>query len=184
MKRIFCVLMILVLLPCFALAEATASPAASADPTATATIAPTPEPAGTEYSCESFIVRLPEGMEALDDEYLAGYSAAVSSDYPGAGELVMAAGHIEREAYVTFSTIETAQTAPEAAREAALKILGSDSGVLEATFGANTYSCFACAIEDLTFRMYFLSNGNHLLCIAENGLEDEELMLVLQTMAF
>jgi len=75
MKRILCMLMLAIFLPCCALAESQlvlVSPTPSAQPV----------PVGVEFSCEAFFVTLPAGMEILSDAQMEGYTAAVQAAFP------------------------------------------------------------------------------------------------------
>lgn len=184
MKRFLSLALLLMLLVGAAIAE----PAASQTPVTlpvispTPTAAPTPEPAGTLFSNDQISLYLPEDMEALTEEELAGFTAAALDDFPDAAQMILAASHIDRDAYVLISQLEAAQSPAEAAREAANTILGSDAGVLETAFGGNTCACFACAIGETTFNLYYFSNGEALICITCCGLEDAQIHAMLNGM--
>ena len=80
MKRLFSIFMLILLLPCFAAAE-----------NAITLVTPMPSaPAGVEFSCESFIVRLPVGMQPMEEADLTGsfrISEEGTIDYPFCGRL-------------------------------------------------------------------------------------------------
>ncbi|MBQ8506194.1 MAG: hypothetical protein IJ466_02010 [Clostridia bacterium] len=175
MKRLFSIFMLLIILPCFALAE-----------TALTLVSPTPSiaPLGTEFSCEAFIVYLPFGMEPLDEAALAGYDAAVQAGFPDTAQTLLAASDPAGEAVACFALMDSQQTSIEAAREAAATILGSPDSAQEIIFGANTAAGFACAVEDITFRLYFFSNGSQLLLVSASGLGDAEVETMLSTLDF
>ncbi len=190
MKRTFALLAALALALTPAIAETGLAPVLTPTPTAapTATIAPTasptPEPAGTEYACDEFRVRLPEGLEPMDAEGLAGYDAAAQSDYPDAAEMRLVAANADLTAAISFAIADSSQTAAEAAREAATKILASDAGVVETRFGANECACFACSVEEFTFHMYYFSLGDRMLVVTASGLEDGEITAALESLEF
>ena len=188
MKRILALLAALALSVHPTLAETSVAPEVTPTPGAAAiaspTASPTPEPAGTLYDCTDFRVRLSDDLAPLDDEALAGYAAAVGSAYPDAAEMRLVAADAEVEAVIGFALAPSQQSAVDAAREAAATILGSDAGVVETSFGANECACFACAIEDLTFHMYFFSLGDQLLTVTASGLEDTDLAAVLESLEF
>ena len=189
MKRILALLALLAALALSVhptLAETSVAPEVTPTPGAAAiaspTASPTPEPAGTLYDCTDFRVRLSDDLAPLDDEALAGYAAAVGS--ADTAEMRLVAADAEVEAVIGFALAPSQQSAVDAAREAAATILGSDAGVVETSFGANECACFACAIEDLTFHMYFFSLGDQLLTVTASGLEDTDLAAVLESLEF
>lgn len=175
MKRIFSIMLLLIILPCFALAE-----------TAITLVTPTPEPAnmGTEFSCEAFIVSLPLGLEPMDEQELTGYHAAAEADFPATAHTILAAANDARTAAACFALADSVQAPLEAAREAAASILGNPDSAQEFTFGANSCAGFACAVEDTTFRLYFFSNESHLLLVSISGLADDEVERMLATLDF
>lgn len=184
MKRIFAIAAALMLALTPALAESSLAPALTPTPTAAPTATATPEPAGEEFACDEFSVRLPEGLDVLDAETLAGYDAAAQSDYPASGEMCLVAANADFSAAVSFALAPSELTSAEAAREAAMQILASDSGVIETTFGENACACFACSIEDLTFHMYFFSLGDRMLVVTASGLEDNQIASMLESLHF
>lgn len=162
---------LILLLPCCALAEG-----APAFPALTA------EPAGTEFSCEAFIVRLPAGLEPMDEAQLAGYDAAVQFDFPDTAQTLLAAADAQRGAALCFALRESAQLPLEAAQEAAASILGSPDNARELRFGENSGAGFAVAVEDSAYCIYFFSNGSQLLLVTLGGLTDEESASMLSTL--
>ena len=196
MKRILSLLAALALAIAPALAETspapavTATPAASvatavtSTPTAAPTASPTPEPYGTEYILDEFTVRLSDGLIPLDEEVLAGYAAAAASDFPDSGEMRLVAVNADYSAAISFALAPSAQTAAEAAREAAQTILGSDAGVVETRFGENDCACFACAIGEMTFHIYYFALDGQLLTVTASGVEDNDLAAILENLTF
>ena len=187
MKRILVLLAVLALSLTAALAETvpvvTATPA-STGLTPTPTPSPTPEPFGTEYVLDEFTVRLSDVLLPLDEEALAGYAAAAASDFPDSGEMRLVAANADYSAAISFSLAPSAQTAAEAAREAAQTILGSDAGVVETRFGGNACACFACAIGDMTFHSYYFALDGQLLVVTASGLADADLAAILENLTF
>lgn len=181
MKKIICALLTLALLSGMALAEASIieQPQIIIE---MITPSPSPEPVGENFSSEDLIVTLPVGMAILSAEERAGYDAAVSFDFPGAGTtLLLAAGE---GCALSFSTLETDQDAASAAREAAVAIFGSDASVEEITLGENNFSSFRAAVGEDTFHLFFLSNGERLLCVGASGLEEREIHAMLTGLSF
>lgn len=174
MKRLFSILLLALLLPCFAAAES-----------AITLVTPMPSAAvGVEFSCEAFIVRLPAGMLAMDEADLTGYEAALQSAFPGAAQTLLAAVNPGTGAALCFALANSALTPDEAAREAATHILGSPDSAQAFAFGSNSAAGFACAVQDTTFRIYFFSNGSQLLLSAITGLNDAEVEGMLTTLDF
>ena len=193
MKRILSLLAALALLTAPAFAEASAAPAATAasiapavspTPTAVPTPSPTPEPYGTEYILDEFTVRLSDELLPLDEEALAGYAAAAASDFPDSGEMRLVAANADYSAAISFSLAPSNQSAAEAAREAAQTILGSDAGVVETRFGENDCACFACAIGDMTFHIYYFALDGQILTVTASGLEETDLAAILESLTF
>lgn len=177
MKRLICMLMLLACLLSAASAEVLPE-------LIVVTPAPTAAPLGTEFSCEAFIVRLPYGLEIIDDESLAGYEAAVSAAYPAAGLTQLVAMNAAGDAAVCFALMDSTQTPIEAAREAARNVLGSDETVTEPVFGANSSASFACAAEDTAYAFYYFSNGQQLLLVSVSALEEAQLNTMLESLIF
>ena len=193
MKRILTLLTVLILALSAASAETltlvTATPASTGlpptlPPTPTPSPSPTPEPYGTEYILDEFTVRLSDELIPLDEEALAGYNAAAQSDFPNSGEMRLVAANADYSAAIGFFLAPSAQTAAEAAREAAQTILGSSEGVVETRFGGNVCACFACAIGDMTFHSYFFALDGQLLVVTASGLEDTDLASILDNLSF
>ena len=187
MKRILILLAVLALGLSAALAETvpvvTATPA-SATLAPTPSPSPTPEPFGTEYALDEFTVRLSDELLPLDAEALAGYEAAVQSDFPDSGEMRLVAANADFSAAISFALAPSEQSAAEAAREAALTILGSDAGVVETRFGENDCACFACAIGEMTFHIYYFALDGQLLTVTASGLVDADLAAILERLTF
>ena len=193
MKRILTLLTVLILALSAASAETltlvTATPASTGlpptlPPTPTPSPSPTPEPYGTEYILDEFTVRLSDELIPLDEEALAGYNAAAQSDFPNSGEIRLVAANEDFSAAIGFFLATSAQTAAEAAREAAQTILGSSEGVVETRFGENVCACFACAIGDMTFHSYYFALDGQLLVVTASGLEDTDLASILDNLSF
>lgn len=187
MKRILTLLAVLALSLTAALAETvpvvTSTPA-STGLTPTRTPSPTPEPFGTEYVLDEFTVRLSDELLPLDGEALAGYNAAAQSDFPDAGEMRLVAANEDFSAAIGFALAPSDQSAAKAAREAAQTILGSDAGVVETRFGENVCACFACAIGEMTFHIYYFALDGQLLTVTASGLEDAVLAAILESLTF
>lgn len=185
MKRILTLLAVLALSLSAALAETvpvvTATPASTG---LTPTPSPTPEPFGTEYVLDEFTVRLSDELLPLDGEALAGYNAAAQSDFPDAGEMRLVAASEDFSAAIGFTLAPSDQSAAEAAREAAQTILGSDAGVVETRFGENVCACFACAIGEMTFHIYYFALDGQLLTVTASGLEETDLAAILESLSF
>ena len=174
MKRLFSIFMLILLLPCFAAAE-----------NAITLVTPMPSaPAGVEFSCESFIVRLPVGMQPMEEADLTGYEAAMQSAFPGTAQTLLAAINPENNSALCFALADSVLSADEAAREAASHILGSPDSAQPFIFGTNSAAGFACAVQDTTFRIYFFSNGSRLLLAAITGLGDAEVDAMLASLDF
>ena len=189
MKRILTLLTVLALSFTAALAETvpvvTATPASTGlTPTLTPSPSPTPEPFGTEYVLDEFSVRLSDDLLPLDGEARASYEAAAQSDFPNSGEMRLVAASEDFSAAISFALAPSDQSAAEAAREAAQTILGSDAGVVETRFGENDCACFACAIGDMTFHIYYFALDGRLLTVTASGVEDAELAAILESLTF
>ena len=185
MKKILCGMIVLCMLACCALAES--SPEVIADPTLSIQpVSPTPtaEPVGETYSSEDLIVTLPHGLNRLSPDDLAGYDAALQADYPGAGKTLLAAANDDFSAVITFSAADITTDSLSAANEAAEKILGSSTGVVQSQFGENEYAAFACAIGEDIYRLYCLGSGSRLLIIGAVGLEEQQLSAMLAGLIF
>ena len=96
----------------------------------------------------------------------------------------LVAANADYSAAISFSLAPSAQTAAEAAREAAQTILGSDAGVVETRFGENACACFACAIGDMTFHSYYFALDGQLLVVTASGLADADLAAILENLTF
>ena len=177
MKRLFCLLMLLFLCPGLAAAQ-------SLPELTVVTPAPTAVPAGTEFSCEAFIVYLPAGLEPLVEEDLAAYEAALQAGFPDTAQIQLAAVNAGHSAALCFALMDSVQTPADAAREAAMHILGNSDTVAELAFGANTCAGFACAADDTTYRLYYFSNGTQLLLVSASGLSDSEVDAMLTSLDF
>ena len=177
MKRLICILMLMMLLSGMAHAEII--------PDLTlVTPMPTAVPAPTEFACEAFIVNLPTGMELMDAASLAGYEAALQALYPAAGQTQLAAIHPEKDAVLCFRLMESAQLPIDAAREAALHITGSAENASEFSFGANSCAGFSHSIEQTQYHSYFFTNGSSLLLISAIGLDAAEIDSMLASLDF
>lgn len=175
MKRTLCALLALICLVCSAWAEIALQP-----------VSPTPSaaPAGEVFSGEGLSLTLPAGFALLSQDALEGYAAAVESDYPGAAHIVLAAADGERGAFVALLQTESVLTAADAAREAAERILGGSESVAEVQYGEHSCAALACAIDDRTYALYFLSDGARSLVCAVSGLEEKEISEILTGLQF
>lgn len=182
MKKTLCVLIALLLFSCAAYAETNIieNPSIIIE---MITPAPTAEPVGETFSTEDMIVTLPAGMAILAEEERVGYDAAAAFDYPNAGQTVLLAVDFENGAALTFSILEDSQTAAAAAGEAALSIPDAEA-VEEITLGENAYAAFRCTIGIDEMRIFYLSNGQRLLCVGACGVEDEALDTMLTGLIF
>ena len=181
MKKIFCVLTVLVFLFCAACAENSIieKPEIIIE---MITPSPSPEPVGETYSSEALIVTLPAGMRILDADERAGYDAVLASAFPAGGTpLLMAVGEGGNSA-LSFTLLESAQDAASAAREAALSI--PFASVQEIILGENNYSTLSCTINGESFRLFFCSDGTRLLCMGASGLKDEAIDAMLTGLIF
>lgn len=177
MKRILCMLMLAILLPCCALAEAQlvlVSPTPSAQPV----------PAGVEFSCEAFFVTLPAGMEILSDAQMEGYTAAIQAAFPDSAPAQLAAVDLERNAALCFSLAPSALPPLDAAKEAASTILGNAESASEFAFGANSCAGFGFSVEDNIYRVFYFSDGAQLLTVTTCGLTDAEITAMLGSLDF
>ncbi len=138
-----------------------------------------PTLAAAECSDGEFQMRLPRGLEPLDGEEMAGYEAAVLSDYPGAAQTLLAAASADRSAALLVAAIDSDAGCLEAAREAAGALLGYPDAARELRFGANRCAGFGCAIGAQAYRLYFFSGGAQLILIAATGLEAEDVEAML-----
>ena len=189
MKRILTLLTVLALSLTAALAETvpvvTATPASTGlTPTLTPSPSPTPEPFGTQYVLDEFAVRLSDDLLPLEGDALAGYNAAVQSDFPDSGEMRLVAANADYSAAISFALAPSGQSAAEAAREAAQTILGSDAGVVETRFAENVCACFACSIGDMTFHIYYFALDGQILTVTASGLEETDLAAILESLSF
>jgi len=168
MKQFFIMLLMLAL-PLSACAELSLNP-----------VLPTEQPAYTQFSCAHFSVSLPAGFEPLSDAVHAGYEAAAERDYPAAGETLLVAANADRSASFYFAYAPIVQEPLDAAREAALNILGSDLGASERSYGENRFGCFACAAEDRTYHSFFLRSGEGMLVIVACNVPEADLAATLE----
>ena len=143
---------------------------------------PIEQTAGTQFSCAHFSISLPAGFEPVSETGLAGYEAAVDRDYPAAGETLLIATNAARSASVYFAHIPAAQDPLEAAREAALNILGSDANAAERSYGENRFGHFACAAENRTYQSFFLRSGEGMLVIVACDVAEAELTAMLESL--
>ena len=182
MKKILCILTAALLLGCTASAETNiiANPQLIIE---MITPSPSPEPAGETYATEDLIVTLPAGMTILSAQERAGYDAAVSFDYPSAGQAVLLAVDAKKGASLAFSILESSQTASAAANEAALSIPGAEEAQ-EIILGENSFSTFRHTLGEDEMRLFFLSDGERLLCVGACGLEDEQINAMLAGLIF
>lgn len=177
MKRLFSMLLLLMLLTASAHAETTPG-------LTLVTPMPTAMPSPTEFACEAFIVNLPAGMEIIDASALEGYTAAVQALYPGDGLIQLAAVNPETDAALCFILMESDQTPLDAAKEAALEICGNSESVTEAGFDANSGARFRHTIDGAKYSFYFFSNGSSLLMICATGLDEFQLVTMMMTLDF
>lgn len=185
MKKILCGMIAACMLICPAPAEG--SPEVIADPTISIQLVsptPTAQPVGETFSSEDLIVTLPAGLRILSREELSGYEAAVQDDFPGAGQTLLAAANDDFSAVLTFAAADIATDGASAANEAAERILGSSTGVVQSQHGENSYAAFACAIEEDVYRLYCLGNETRLLIIGAVGLEEAQLSGMLAGLVF
>ena len=175
MKRMLCALLALICIACPAWAEVVLQP-----------ISPTPSaaPVGESFSGDGISLALPAGFALLTQDALAGYAAAVESDYPGAARIVMAAADEARGAFVALLLTESDDSAADAAREAAERILGDSESVAEVQYGDNACAALACAIGERTYTLYFLSDGARVLVVAVSALEEREVAEILTGLQF
>jgi len=138
--------------------------------------------AGTVYAGDGFTITLPEGVEILDEGTLAGYEAAVESDFPGAGETLLAVMRADCSAAVTISAAKAEMSGPEAANAAAQTLLGGSDMVKEIAFGENDCGSFACMVGELQFNLYYFSAEGRLLVIGTSGLEEAEIEDMLNSL--
>ncbi len=190
MKRIFAAIIAIVL--CAGVAQAAvAEESAQATVSATAVpalaaVTPTPstQPAGVSCETETFTCLLPERLIVMDEATREGFDAAAQADYPGDGRTLLSATDESGSSAITFSLRESSQDVLEAAQEAAVDILGNSESVVEMNYGNNRCAAFACGIEDIVYRLYYLSNGNELLILGASGLEENEISLILSSLTF
>lgn len=182
MKKTVCTLLALALICVSAMAETSIieKPALIIE---MITPSPSPEPVGETFSTEDLIVTLPAGMTILTADERAGYDAAVSFDYPLAGNAVLLAMNAEEGSAVVFSISESAQEAASAADEAMLSIPGAGT-VEEITLGENVFSALTCTLDGADYRLFFLSDGSRLLCAGACGLEETEIDTMLAGLIF
>lgn len=175
MKRMLCALLALIWISCPAWAETALQP-----------VSPTPSavPAGASFSGDGLSLTLPAGFSLLSQDALEGYAAAVESDYPGAARIVMAAADEARGAYAALLLSDSHVSAAEAAREAAERILGDSESVAEVQYGDNACAALACAIDERTYTLYFLSDGARVLVVAVSALEEREVAEILTGLQF
>lgn len=181
MKRILCMLMVLVLMPAAALCETSIieNPEIIID---MITPSPSPEPVRESFSSEDLVVTLPAGMCILSEEERAGYDAAVNSDIPDAGHVLLLAANEDRSAALSFSILESDLDAAIAAWEASLAVYNSFEE--EITLGENKFSLLRCNLPEGNFLLYFLSDGKRLLCVGASGLPEEEIHTMLTGLIF
>lgn len=181
MKKILCTLTAFIFLFCTACAEGNIieKPEIIIE---MITPSPSPEPMGETYSTEDMIVTLPVGMTILDGAERLGYDAALNFDYPAGGTLLLLAMDEDAGAVLSFSLLESTLDATSAAHDAALAI--PFASVKEVTLGENSFSVLSCTTEGETFRLFFLSDGNRLLCVGASGLEEDEINTMLTGLIF
>lgn len=196
--RFLCALTALMLIAAPALAEGEPTPApaktakitpAPTAETAAPTIAlvtptPSPAPAGTTFEADGVRLILPEGLKPLEGELLEAYEAAPQADYPDTAETILAAVDAERGAALTLARAVSDKDCLDAAREAAEVLIGNPDAAAEEEFGANRAASFACAIGEQTYRLYYLSDGAHLLIVGASGLEQSEIDQALASLEF
>lgn len=182
MKKTICTILTLMLVCCAAMAETSIieKPEIIIE---MITPSPSPEPVGETFSSEDLIVTLPAGMTMLASEERLGYDAAVSFDYPSAGNAILLATNAETGAAAVFFISESEQDAASAAGEAALSIPEAGT-VEEITLGENVFSAFDCTIGMDEMRIFFLSDGSRLLCVGACGLEENEIDAMLAGLIF
>ena len=152
--------------------------------TPTPTPAPSPTPAPVEYKRNGLRIALPIGLEPVEDAALEDYEAAVQADYPGAARTILVATDAEDEAALILAEVESGADYMDAAREAAEALIGNPDAPKELECGENRCAYFACAIEEQTFRLYFLSDGERVLIAAASGLKRGEVEAMLAELRF
>lgn len=135
----------------------------------------TPAPAAAVFDAGGFHIELPRGLEPLAGEALAGYEAAVLSDYPGAARTLLAAANADRSSAVLAACIDSGADCLDAAREAAGALLRYPDAARELCFGENRCAGFGCAIGEQAYRLYFFADGARVLLVATAGLESDAL---------
>ena len=177
MKKLICCIICALMLLCIAAAEQ-AGPSGAALPT------PTALPAGDVFSSEDLIVTLPYGLALLDEASLAGYAAAIEDDFPDAGRLLLAAVNVDSTAVLSFSVLDGADNALDAANEAAKIILGDSAAVSQLQYGENSYASFSCGIGEDVFNLYFLAGDSKLLLVGASGVEETQIETMLAGLNF
>lgn len=179
MKKLFCALLALMLLSGMACGEATPLPTIQL-----VTPTPSPEPRREVFSSEDLIVILPPGMRILDADEAMGYDAALQDDYPDTARTVLLAANADHSAALSFSMMESAAPAADIAAEAAKAMLGEGAAADAEAFGENSFYAFSCTIGEQVYRLYFLSNGSHVLSIGACGVDNASLSAMLSGLIF
>ena len=134
--------------------------------------------AENRFTCDVFSIDLPDGMQQMEDTALAGYEAAVQSDYPNAGETLLIAKDENRILYIATAADSDPQTAAESA---AGLLLGDASAAAEYQMGDCTAWGFACSVDDMRFDVYYLKKNQKSIVIGVSGMEAGAISDMLST---
>ena len=174
-KRFLCALMILALAAVPALAEGGLISALAT---------PEPEPPRIAFERNDLSITLPAGMAILDDAALELYEAAVQTDYPETGKTLLVALDAQREAALILTRTESTLDCLTAAQQAAEALIGNPELAREAQYGENRCATFTCAINGQIFRLYYFSDGAHLLTVGASGMSRSEVEETLIELRF
>ena len=134
--------------------------------------------AENRFTCDVFSIDLPDGMLQMEDTALAGYEAAVQSDYPNAGETLLIAKDENQILYIATGADSDPQTAAESA---ASLLLGDASAAAEYQMGNLTVWGFACSVGDMRFDIYYLKENQKTIVIGVSGMETAAISDMLST---
>lgn len=127
---------------------------------------------------------LPDELIPLSGDELAGYSAATQSDFPDAARIVLSAASEDRSLALVVLAQESKLDAVSAAKQAAKMILGSDEVVVEGEYAALPCGSFLCAVGELSFELYYFSNGETLYIVGMSGFDKAAAETVLNGISF
>lgn len=127
---------------------------------------------------------LPDELIPLSGDELAGYSAAMQSDFPDAARIVLSAASEDRSLAMVVLAQESELDAVSAAKQAAKKILGSDEVVVEGEYAAHPCGSFLCAVGELSFELYYFSNGETLYIVGMSGFDKAAAEAMLSEISF